>query len=117
MIEASPVKDIHFKAPPLPPIQPYSLEELKRFLAVCELNKTGARFTGLRNKAMLLVFIDSGLRLSEQIHLKLGGLDLEQRWVRVIGKGNKIGKKNKCVLSTHLATSCSPATVQSLAIF
>lgn len=92
LLEESPVKDIHFKAPLLPPVQPYSLEELKRFLAICELDiKTGARFTGLRNKAMLLLFVDSGLRLSEQTHLRLGDLDLEQKYVRVIGKGNKIG--------------------------
>jgi len=91
-LEESPVKDIHFKAPPLPPVQPYDLEELKRFFAVCELDiRIGARFTGLRNKAMLLLFIDSGLRLSELTHLKLGDLNLEQRWVRVIGKGNKVG--------------------------
>ena len=92
LLEDNPVKDIHFKAPPLPPVQPYDLEELKKFLAVCELDiKTGARFTGLRNKAMFLLFIDSGLRLSEQANLKLGDLNLEQRYVRVIGKGNKVG--------------------------
>ena len=91
-LQESPVKGIHFKAPPPPPVQPYDLEELKRFLTVCELDiKTGARFTGLRNKAILLLFIDSGLRLSELVHLKLIDLNLEQRWVRVIGKGNKIG--------------------------
>ena len=38
-----------------------------------------------------MLFVDSGLRLSEQAHLKLGDLNLEQRCVRVIGKGNKIG--------------------------
>jgi site-specific recombinase XerD len=92
LLEASPAKGIHFKAPPPPQVQPYGLEELKRFFAVCELDiKTGARFTGLRNKAVLLLFIDSGLRLSELVHLKLGDLNLEQRWVRVIGKGNKVG--------------------------
>jgi site-specific recombinase XerD len=66
------VKDIHFKAPPPPAIQPYNLDELKRLLSVCELDiKTGARFIGLRNKAMVLLFIDSGLRLSELAHIKL----------------------------------------------
>ncbi len=42
LLEESPVKGIHFK-PLLPsPIQPYSIEELKRFLAVCELDiRTG----------------------------------------------------------------------------
>ncbi len=92
LLEESPVKNIHFKAPPLPPVQPYDLDELKRFVSVCELDiRTGARFIGLRNKAILLLFVDSGLRLSEQGHLKLGDLNLEQRCVRVIGKGNKIG--------------------------
>jgi len=92
LLQQNPAKDIRFKAPPPPPIQPYNLDELKRFLAVCELDiKTGSRFIGLRNKAMLLLFIDSGLRLSELAHSKLGDLNLEQRLVRVIGKGNKIG--------------------------
>jgi site-specific recombinase XerD len=92
LVDESPVKDIHFKAPPPPPIQPYEQDELKRFLAICELDiKTGARFTGLRNKAMLLLFIDSGLRLSELVGLNLVDMNLEQKWVRVIGKGNKVG--------------------------
>ncbi len=71
LLEESNVKNIHFKAPALPPVQPYALEELRRFLVVCEIDiRTGARFTGLRNKAMLVLFVDSGLRLSEQVHLK-----------------------------------------------
>ena len=50
-LEENPIKGSHFKAPPLPPVQPYDLEELKRFFAICELDiKTGARFTGLRKK-------------------------------------------------------------------
>ena len=92
LLQENPAKEIRFKAPPPPPIQPYNLDELKRFLAVCELDiRTGARFTGLRNKAMILLFLDSGLRLSELAQLRLSDLDLEQRLVRVVGKGNKIG--------------------------
>lgn len=92
LLEASPAKGIHFRTPPPPPIEPYNLNELKRFLAVCELDiKTGARFTGLRNKAMFLLFIDSAVRSSEMAHLKLGDLNLEQMSIRVIGKGGKIG--------------------------
>ncbi len=81
-LKESPVKDIHFKAPPLPPVQPYDSEELRRFFAICELDiKSGARFTGLRNKAMLLLFIDSGLRLT------FAGLGLR---VRAPSGGTKI---------------------------
>jgi site-specific recombinase XerD len=92
LLQENPVRDFHFKAPPPPPIQPYKPDELKKFLAVCELDiKTGARFTGLRNKAMILLFIDSGLRLSELALSTLQDLDLEQKSVRVVGKGNKVG--------------------------
>jgi len=83
---------IHFKPPPEPPIEGYTIEELKRLLAVCDLDiKTGARFTGIRNKGMLLLFIDSGLRRAEMVNLQLSDLDLESRRVRVLGKGNKVG--------------------------
>ena len=72
LLEKSPVKDIHFKPPPLTPIQPYSIEELKRFLAICELDiRTGAPFIGLRNKAILLLFVDTALRASELAQLEL----------------------------------------------
>ena len=92
LLQENPARDIHFKAPPPSPVQPYNLDELKRFLAVCELDvKTGAGFIGLRNKGMILLFLDSGLRLSELARLRLSDLDLEQKLVRVIGKGNKIG--------------------------
>ena len=91
-LEESSVKDIHFKAPHSALIQPYTKDELERLIELCELDiRTGARFTGLRNKAMILLFLDSGLRLSELAQLRLSDLDLEQRLVRVVGKGNKIG--------------------------
>ena len=83
---------IHFKPPPEPPIEGYTIEELKRLLAVCNLDiKTGARFTGIRNKAMLLLFVDSGLRRGEMANIRLSDLDLEGRRVRILGKGNKQG--------------------------
>ena len=91
-LESSPLATIHFKPPPEPTIEGYTIDELKRLLAVSDLDiRNGARFTGVRNKAMLLLFIDSGLRRVEMVNLKLSDLDLESRRVRVLGKGNKIG--------------------------
>lgn len=91
-LESSPLATIHFKPPPEPPIEGYTPDELKKFLAVCDIDiRTGARFTGVRNRAMLLLFVDSGLRRAEMVNLRLNDLDLESRRVRVLGKGNKIG--------------------------
>jgi site-specific recombinase XerC len=91
-LESSPLATIHFKPPPEPPVKGYTIDELKRLLAVCNLDiKTAARFTGIRNKAMPLLFVDSGLRQAEMANLRLSDLDLDSRRVRVIGKGNKIG--------------------------
>jgi integrase len=91
-LESSPLAAIHFKPPPEPPVEGYTIDELKRLLAVCDLDiKTGARFTGIRNKGMLLLFIDSGMRRAELANLGLNDLDLESRRVRVLGKGNKVG--------------------------
>jgi len=91
-LEANPIATIHFKPPSAPPIEGYIRDEIQKFLAVCNLDiKTGARFTGVRNKAMLLLFIDAGLRRAELASLKVSDLDLNGRRVRVIGKGNKIG--------------------------
>jgi site-specific recombinase XerD len=89
---SSPLATIHFKPPPEAPIEGYTIDELKRLLAVCDLDiKTGARFTGIRNKAMLLLFIDSGLRRGELANIRLSDLDLEGGRVRILGKGNKVG--------------------------
>jgi len=91
-LEASPIATIHFKPPSAPPIEGYARDEVQRLLAVCNLDiKTGARFTGIRNKAMLLLFIDAGLRRAELANLKVNDLDLDSRRARVTGKGNKIG--------------------------
>lgn len=91
-LESSPVAAIHFKAPPPPPVEGYTADELKRLFAVCDLDvRTGARFTGIRNKAMLLLFLDSGLRRAELANLRLSDLDLDSRRVRIRGKGNRIG--------------------------
>lgn len=91
-LKFNPLASIHFKPPASIPIEGYSREELQRLLAVCDLDiKTGAVFTGLRNKAMLFLFIDSGLRRAELVNLRLDDVSLEKKVSRVVGKGNKVG--------------------------
>src|SRR6202042_1535167 len=42
-----------------------------------------------RDKAIMELFYSSGLRLTELVTLTLGSIDLKDRTVRVLGKGNK----------------------------
>ncbi len=44
---------------------------------------------GIRDRAILEMMYDTGLRVSELVGLKLGALDLETGLVRVLGKGRK----------------------------
>jgi len=43
----------------------------------------------LRNKLILALLYSSGLRISELVHLKIDNLDMEERTVRIRGKGEK----------------------------
>jgi site-specific recombinase XerD len=77
-ISISPLANIHFKPPAPPIIEGYRLEELQRHISICDFDmKMGSKFTGVRNKAMLLLFIDSGLRRTEMAELKLIDLNLD----------------------------------------
>lgn len=48
-----------------------------------------AKWEGHRNRAIIEVLFSCGLRVSELVNLKLSDLFLEERYVRVIGKGSK----------------------------
>lgn len=89
-------------------VQPYSAEQVKKMLEVCDYDyQHGAKFLGSRNRALILILVDSGLRLSELANLKLRDIDVEKGWVRVVGKGNKervvrIGKTAQKALWRYL---------------
>lgn len=77
-------------------------------LQVCDYDyQHNAKSLGSRNKAIILVLFDSGLRLSELTSVKLKDLDMERGWVKVIGKGGKdrvvrIGKVTQKALWRYL---------------
>ncbi len=41
-----------------------------------------------RNKAILLTLLDTGLRASELCNAKIADIDLINKWISVVGKGN-----------------------------
>lgn len=66
-------------------IQTLSQEQIQALLQVPDKHC----FTGFRNYCMLLMFLDTGIRLSELLHLKTNQIDFSTNTLVVLGKGNK----------------------------
>ena len=62
-----------------------STEEVDLLEASIDLSKS----EGQRNKAIIEVLFSCGLRVSELVNLKLSDLFIEEKYVRVMGKGSK----------------------------
>ncbi|MGM9857778.1 MAG: site-specific tyrosine recombinase/integron integrase [Bacilli bacterium] len=62
-----------------------TVEEIDLLLNVPDIDT----FKGLRDKTMLEVMYSCGLRVSELISLKKNNINIEKKFVRIIGKGNK----------------------------
>ena len=74
--------------PPL--IKPFTVEEINKLLEVCDRDPRD----GVRNKAIILTFLDTGVRLRELISIKLADVDIEAGIIKVMGKGAK--ERNVC---------------------
>jgi integrase/recombinase XerC/integrase/recombinase XerD len=64
-------------------IRPFTIEEINKLLMLCD-QKT---FLGLRNRAIILTFFDTGLRLREMADIQLKDIDLDREVIKVMGKG------------------------------
>ena len=78
--------------------------EAERLIAAA--NGTGPR--ALRDRALVELLYGSGLRVSEAVGLELGAVDLEERLVRVLGKGGKerivpVGRPTVTALRRYLS--------------
>ena len=82
-IVQSPMRNT--KTPRIPELLPPHIppDALTRLLAAC----TG-RF-GVRDRAVILLFVDTGLRRAELASIQVSDLDLAERLVKVMGKGRR----------------------------
>ena len=62
-----------------------SEEEVDRLEQACDLSK----WEGQRNRTIIEVLFSCGLRVSELINLRLSDLFLDEKFIRVMGKGKK----------------------------
>ena len=77
----------YLSAPKIPTILPdmLSIEEVDRLLnSVSDTDKIS-----IRNRAMLELLYATGLRVSELISLKFSDIDINECYIKILGKGNK----------------------------
>jgi len=68
-----------------PLIVPFQESSLRRLLFLCD----DSTFLGARNKAIILVLTDTGLRLKEVAEIQKSVIDFDHETIRVMGKGAK----------------------------
>lgn len=99
----SPMTKMHPPKVPDVPVPVLSDDDLRRLLAAAE----GKTWDARRDTAVLRLFLDSGMRLSELANLKVSDLDLDARVAVVLGKGRRpracpFGAKTASALDRYL---------------
>lgn len=100
-LHKSPLSDI--QEPKTPNKFPKVIEKDQAEKLIDTARNWRRTWAGYRNFTIIVTFLDTGLRLNELINAKLGNLDLENRSIKVHGKGSKdrrvfFGKNNyKCL--------------------
>ena len=92
-----------------PVIEPFSQEEITRLLAACRESRswknrpdvTHTRPTADRDRAILLLLLDTGLRSAELCGIRLEDIDRSRSRIRVLGKGPGREGKERVVFFGH----------------
>jgi integrase/recombinase XerC len=85
-IKETPFKNIRNPKIPKVVIQPFTNEQIKTILNVFAIRND---FADIRNRAIVLLFIDTGLRLAELMGIQQTDVDWKTGVIKVTGKGNK----------------------------
>ena len=82
-LDKAPTAKIHNVKQPKVLIRTFSEDEIRRMLNYCN----GRDFVSIRNKALLSILFDTGMRLNEVVSLKRE--QIHEEYILVHGKGNK----------------------------
>jgi site-specific recombinase XerD len=89
-LEQSPARRFKPEPPHYKLVEPYRDEEITAMLQVCENDvQLWCPYLGIRNKAIISLFVATGLRVQELSRIKLPDFDVALQQVDVLGKGNK----------------------------
>jgi site-specific recombinase XerD len=84
-LERSPMATIRAPKVPEKPTQMLTDDEMRKLLADC----AGKDFVPRRDTAIILLFADTGVRLSELANLTVDDVDVRARLAHVVGKGRR----------------------------
>jgi integrase/recombinase XerC len=81
----------HMRAPKLPKLMLPSLSADQVSTILQNWNTTGSSLNEnkVRNQAIIAVFVESGVRLSELTAVKIGDIDWKEHTIKIMGKGRK----------------------------
>jgi len=104
ILEHSPFERMKPPRVPKQVIQPFSMEDIRRMLGVVASDNN---FRGYRNRAIILTFLDTGLRLSELAAIQIPDIDFNNGIIKVMGKGRKerfvrVGKETQKTMLRYL---------------
>ena len=105
VLEHSPFEKMRPPRVPKQVIQPFSQEDIRRMLVV--IANDHSDFRAYRNRAIILTFLDTGLRLSELAGIRVHDVDFGNGIIKVMGKGRKerfvrIGKETQKAMLRYL---------------
>lgn len=118
-IPAHPMAKMHPPRVEAPPVPVLTDDELTRLLGACG----GKSFEGVRDLALIRLYIDTGARRSEVLQLTVADVDLDTQVVYVMGKGGRpracpFGYKTAKALDSYRRRRAShPAAARSDALW
>ena len=98
----NPIRKVKMKRPRHDPLEPADIDAVKAMLDVCERD-----FTGIRDRLILLILLDTGLRASELLDLDFVNVNPIVGTLQIMhGKGDKyrvvyLGKKTRIALRSY----------------
>ncbi|MFP3880404.1 MAG: tyrosine-type recombinase/integrase [Dehalococcoidia bacterium] len=89
-LDHNPTSRLKLGSPRYKEVEPYTDEEVYAMLGACDEDiRFRFPYLGTRNKAIISLFIATGLRVEELSSIRLPDLEDQLQQVRVVGKGNK----------------------------
>ena len=94
-----PDEELEMPTVPEPEVLPYTEQEIRKLLKACEMSNESVdgwkfkRPTAVRDKLLILVLLDTGVRVSELCRIKIGDINLETQSIHI--KAFESGLKSK----------------------